>query len=85
MSPAVSVVIPAYNNAEFIGETVRSVLAQTFDDFEVVIGDHASTDGTWEVLQEFADDPRVRLLQHPGGRRREGELGRGEPGRDRST
>jgi len=67
MSPMVSVVIPAYNNAEFIRDTVRSVLDQTFEDFEVVIGDHASTDGTWEILQEFADDRRVRLLQTPAG------------------
>jgi glycosyltransferase involved in cell wall biosynthesis len=67
MSPSVSVVIPAYNNAAYVGATVRSVLAQTYTDFELVIADHSSTDGTWDVLQEFADEPRVTLLRTPAG------------------
>jgi glycosyltransferase involved in cell wall biosynthesis len=67
MTPTVSVVVPAYNNADFVGETVRSVLAQTYTDFELVVADHASSDATWDVLQEFADDPRVRLLRTPAG------------------
>ena len=67
MSPRLSVVVPAYNNAAVVAETIRSVLAQTFDDYELVVADHASQDGTWEVLQQFADDPRVRLLQTPAG------------------
>ena len=46
---------------------MRSVLAQTFTDFELVVADHGSTDRTWEALQEFADDPRVRLLTTPAG------------------
>jgi glycosyltransferase involved in cell wall biosynthesis len=60
--PRVSIVIPAYNNADYLAETVDSVLAQTFTDFEVVIADHSSTDGTWDVMQRYADEPRVRLL-----------------------
>ncbi|MDC7123251.1 glycosyltransferase family 2 protein [Cellulomonas fimi] len=67
MTPTVSVVVPAYNNADFVAETVRSVLAQTYTDFELVVADHSSTDGTWDVLQQFADDDRVRLLQTPAG------------------
>ncbi len=67
MTPRVSVVVPAYNNADFIEETVESILGQTFTDFELVIADHSSTDGTWERLQRFADDPRVRLLRTPAG------------------
>jgi glycosyltransferase involved in cell wall biosynthesis len=67
MTPRVSVVIPSYNNEDYIAETMRSVLAQTFDDFEVVVADHSSTDGTWERLQQFVDDPRVRLLVTPAG------------------
>jgi glycosyltransferase involved in cell wall biosynthesis len=46
---------------------VRSVLDQTFTDFELVISDHTSTDGTWELLQQFADDPRVRLTRVASG------------------
>ncbi|MCW2757824.1 MAG: glycosyl transferase [Nocardioidaceae bacterium] len=62
-----SVVLPSYNNARFVAETVESVLAQTYDDFELVIADHSSTDGTWDVLQRFRADPRVRLLETPAG------------------
>lgn len=58
----VSVVIPAYNNARDIEATIRSVLAQDYDDFELVIADHASADGTEEVIARFASDPRVRIL-----------------------
>jgi glycosyltransferase involved in cell wall biosynthesis len=65
--PRVSVVIPTFENAHYIRATMESVLAQTYDDFEVVVADHSSTDGTWELLQEFAGDPRVRLLRTPTG------------------
>lgn len=65
--PKVSVVIPAYNSEPFIRQTVESVLAQTFADFELVISDHSSTDGTWEALQPYADDERVRLFRTPTG------------------
>lgn len=67
MAPRVSVVIPAYNSARFIAATMESVLAQDHADLEVVVSDHSSTDGTWERLQEFRSDPRVRLEQIPSG------------------
>ncbi|RKT77298.1 glycosyltransferase involved in cell wall biosynthesis [Terracoccus luteus] len=67
MSPRVSVVVPTYNNAEVVEETVRSILASTLTDFELVVADHSSTDGTWERLQQFTADPRVRLLVTPPG------------------
>ena len=67
MNPRVSVVVPSFNNVDFIAETIRSILAQTFTEFELVISDHSSTDGTWEVVKKFADDPRVRLFRAPAG------------------
>src|SRR4051794_35037429 len=67
VSPRVSVVIPAYDNESHVRQTMRSVLGQTFPDFEVVVADHGSTDGTWQALQEFTGDPRVRLLSTPPG------------------
>lgn len=72
MSPRVSVVVPAYNNADVIAETLRSILAQTFEDFELIVADHASGDGTWEAIEPFAADPRVRLerTEAGGGARR---------------
>ena len=67
MTPRVSVVVPAYNNAPFIQATVDSVLAQTYGDFELVVADHSSTDSTWDLLQRYAADPRVRLLRTAAG------------------
>lgn len=66
-APRVSVVVPSYQNAQYVEATLRSVLAQTFTDFELVVSDHSSTDGTWELLQPFAADPRVRLVRQPAG------------------
>ena len=67
MRAKVSIVVPAYNNADYIEETMRSILAQTYSELEVIVSDHASNDATWELLQQFADDPRVVLLQTPAG------------------
>ena len=51
--PLVSVCIPTYNRAEFLEETIESVLAQTFTDYEIVISDNCSTDNTEEVVQKY--------------------------------
>jgi glycosyltransferase involved in cell wall biosynthesis len=56
------VVIPSYNNALYIADTVRSVLQQTYDDFELIVADHSSIDGTAEVLESFRGDPKLRIL-----------------------
>lgn len=61
--PAVSVCIPVYNGERFIAETIQSVLDQTFGDFELLISDNASTDGTVPIIEAF-DDPRIRLLRN---------------------
>jgi glycosyltransferase involved in cell wall biosynthesis len=60
----VSVCIPVYNCRAHISEAVDSVLAQTFTDFELIIIDNSSTDGTYELLQGY-HDPRIRLLRNP--------------------
>jgi glycosyltransferase involved in cell wall biosynthesis len=65
--PRVSVVVPSYNNASFIEATMDSILAQTYQDFELVVADHSSTDGTWEKLAHYSADPRVRLLRTDTG------------------
>lgn len=61
-SPTVSVCIPTYNYARFLGQAVQSVLDQTFTDFELLVYDDASTDDTVEVMEPFLDDPRVRFV-----------------------
>ena len=61
--PRVSVCIPLYQKADYVGRTIDSVLAQTFTDFELVVLDNASTDGSAEVVARY-DDPRVRLVRN---------------------
>lgn len=62
---SVSVCIPVYNGVPFIGPALDSVLSQTHQDFEVVVVDNCSTDGTWEILEKYAaQDERVRLLRN---------------------
>ncbi len=63
--PLVSVVIPAYNAEAVIGDALRSVFAQTFRDFEVVVVDDGSTDDTVGVLEAIGGG--VRLLRQPNG------------------
>ncbi len=62
--PAVSVVMTAYNRADYIGAAIESVLAQTFTDFELVVVDDRSTDGTIGVVRRYLSDPRVRLVEN---------------------
>lgn len=64
MKPAVSVVIPAFNHARFVGETIESVLAQSFPDFEIVITDDGSSDGTADAIRRF-EDSRIKLEAAP--------------------
>ena len=61
--PEVSVIIPAYNAARHLLATLRSVLDQTFKDFEVIIVDDGSTDTTSDILRQI-DDRRVSWLAH---------------------
>lgn len=58
--PSVSICIPVYNGEAFLAEAVRSVLDQTFRDFELVILDNASRDRTGEIARSFTD-PRIRI------------------------
>lgn len=58
-APKIAIVIPTYNRAETIGEAVASVLADPAEDFELIVVDDASTDGTAAVLAAFGD-PRLR-------------------------
>src|SRR3954470_21917584 len=58
----VSVIMPAYNVEPYIGDALRSVLTQTYTNFEVIVVDDGSTDGTAAVVSGIADS-RVRLVQ----------------------
>ena len=65
ISPVISVITPTYNRADFLPEAVRSVLDQTFQDFELLIVDDGSTDKTPETLEPFLKDQRVRYEFQP--------------------
>src|SRR6266849_4896317 len=61
-NPLISVVMPVYNALPFLDESIRSILEQTLSDFEFVILDDASTDGSVERLREWSPrDGRIRL------------------------
>ncbi len=65
-TPLVSVVIPAFNAAGLIGQTLESLRLQTFQNFEALIVDDGSTDATAAVVQEFCNaDRRFRLMRRP--------------------
>jgi glycosyltransferase involved in cell wall biosynthesis len=61
-TPKVSVVVPVYNQAQFIRETVESVLAQDYPNFELVLSDDGSTDGTTEILADYARREPERVV-----------------------
>ncbi len=61
MLPRVSILIPAYNRANYLPETLASALAQTFTDFEIIVVDDGSTDNTAQVVRAIAD-PRVQYI-----------------------
>jgi glycosyltransferase involved in cell wall biosynthesis len=59
--PKVSVIIPNYNHARFLGKRVNTVLGQTFQDFEVILLDDCSTDDSRLILSQYAGHPKVRI------------------------
>jgi glycosyltransferase involved in cell wall biosynthesis len=62
-TPAISVLLPVYNGKRYIAPAVRSILSQTERDFELLLCDDGSDDGTDLILKPFAADPRVKLVR----------------------
>jgi teichuronic acid biosynthesis glycosyltransferase TuaG len=66
MAELISIITPAYNSARFVEETIRSVQAQTYPHWEMLITDDCSKDATAAVVEKIAkEDPRVKLLKNP--------------------
>ena len=65
MTPLVTIGVPVFNEERFLAEALDSLLAQTFTDFELVIADNASTDGTESIGRSYAQrDSRIRYVRH---------------------
>lgn len=63
--PAISVVMPVYNTKEYVGKAIQSILDQTFSDFEFLIIDNGSTDGSGDVIARYAQaDSRIRVIHN---------------------
>lgn len=63
--PKVSVLVPVFNRRQFIAECIQSVLAQTMTDFELIIVDNASNDGTWEICERLSVvDARLHIFRN---------------------
>ncbi len=63
--PEVSVVMPAYNAEKYIGAAIESILTQTFNQFELIIVNDASTDNTKNIISSFSkQDPRIIVIQN---------------------
>jgi glycosyltransferase involved in cell wall biosynthesis len=66
-TPHFSIIIPVYNRAQLIGRALESCLTQDFRDFEVVVVDDGSTDGSSDAVKRYSD-PRIRLIRHTHNR-----------------
>lgn len=65
MTPLISILMPAYNAEKYIAEAIESILNQTFTDFELIISDDASTDKTWEIIQDYSKkDKRISIYKN---------------------
>ena len=63
--PRLSIGLPVYNGEKFLKEAIDSLLAQTFEDFELIISDNASTDKTEEICRAYAEkDQRIRYYRN---------------------
>jgi glycosyltransferase involved in cell wall biosynthesis len=68
-NPKISIIIPVWNREKLVKETLDSILAQTFQDWECLVIDDQSTDNTYEVIKEYAArDSRIKVFQRPNNR-----------------
>lgn len=66
--PMISVIMPVYNQQNFVGPAIESILGQTYSDFELIIFDDGSTDDSLKIIQSY-DDPRIRVVWGKGNRK----------------
>ena len=69
-NPLVSIIIPTFNRAKILSETIDSVIAQTYSNWECLIVDDGSTDDTIEIIQTYLNDSRFQFHQRPANRQK---------------
>src|SRR5712672_2829455 len=64
--PRLSIGLPVYNGENFLAESIEALLGQSYEDFELIISDNASTDGTPDICRRYAkQDSRIRYIRQP--------------------
>jgi glycosyltransferase involved in cell wall biosynthesis len=75
MNPKISIVIASYNREDYLPKAIESVLLQTYENFELIIWDDGSTDGSLAIAQEYAQyDPRISVMVSPRPRQGHGAV-----------
>ncbi|HXK49687.1 MAG TPA: glycosyltransferase family 2 protein, partial [Clostridiales bacterium] len=65
ITPAISVIMSVYNSEQYLQESIDSILDQTFNDFEFIITDDCSTDGSFEIIKSYAMlDKRIKYFRN---------------------
>lgn len=78
MNPSVSIVLPCYNGAGFLAQSIDSVISQTYTDWELILVNDCSKDNSLEIMQRYADeDSRIRIINNEHNLKLPGALNRG--------
>ena len=78
MTPIVSIVLPCYNGADFLAQSIDSVIGQTFTDWELILVNDCSSDNSLEIMQQYAEkDSRIRIINNENNLKLPGALNRG--------